>query len=317
MDDSQLTRRLDSVRRFNRYYTQKIGVLHEGLLDSPFSLTEVRVLYELDHREQPVASELGKDLGLDPGYLSRMLGKFKAKGLLERKPSVQDGRQSILCLTEQGKAAFAPLNERARDEIRILLSRPGEGDQIRLVEAMECIRELLSLPSKREVPYLLRPHQPGDMSWVVYRHGVIYSREYGWDETFEALVASIVAGFIQEFDPKKERCWIAEVDGEIEVRAFSSKCRRRRRSCDCCWWSQRLVDSALAGDWSTSASALPHRPVIKRWYCGPIMSCSPRATSTNRPVSNSSTKSRIAVSVTTWSVRPCNGSYDRGKGKTP
>ncbi len=223
MVDCGLLQRIDTVRQFNRFYTQKIGVLHEGLLDSPLSLTEVRVLYELVHRERPVASELVKDLGLDPGYLSRILSSFKAKGLVDSKPSEQDGRQSILWLTQKGKAAFAPLNERAREEIRIMLGALSEGDQIRLVEAMQRVKELLSLPSKSKTPYLLRPHQPGDMGWVVHRHGLLYAQEYGWDETFEGLVASIVAKFIQDFDPKRERCWMAEVDGEIVGSVFLVK----------------------------------------------------------------------------------------------
>lgn len=223
MVDDGLLQLIDAVRQFNRFYTQKIGVLHEGLLDSPFSLTEVRVLYELAHREQPVASELVKDLGLDPGYLSRILTSFKAKGLIDSKTSQEDGRQNILWLTEQGKAAFGPLNERARDEIGIMLGPLSEGDRIRLVEAMECIRELLSLRPEIKTPYLLRPHQPGDMGWVVHRHGVLYAQEYGWDETFEALVASIVATFIQNFDQKQERCWMAEVDGETIGSVFLVK----------------------------------------------------------------------------------------------
>jgi DNA-binding MarR family transcriptional regulator/GNAT superfamily N-acetyltransferase len=221
--DNGILKRIDAVRQFNRFYTQKIGVLHEGLLHSPLSLTEVRVLYELAHRERPVASELVKDLGLDPGYLSRILSSFKAKGLVDSKPSEQDGRQSILWLTQKGKAAFAPLNERAREEIRIMLGALSEGDQIRLVEAMQRIKELLTLPSKSKTPYLLRPHQPGDMGWVVHRHGVLYAQEYGWDETFEGLVASIVAKFIQNFDPKRERCWMAEVDGQIVGSVFLVK----------------------------------------------------------------------------------------------
>jgi len=220
MADEGLLNRIDAVRRFNRFYTQRIGVLHEGLLDSPFSLTEVRVLYELAHRERPVASELGKDLGLDPGYLSRILSGFKAKGLIDSKPSEQDGRQSILRLTEQGKAAFAPLNDRARDEIGVLLSSLNKSDQTQLVKAMENIRALLSPGSKSKVPYLLRPHQPGDMGWVVHLHGMLYTQEYGWDETFEALVAGVVAKFIQNFDVKRERCWIAEIEGEIVGSVF-------------------------------------------------------------------------------------------------
>jgi DNA-binding MarR family transcriptional regulator/GNAT superfamily N-acetyltransferase len=221
--DNGLLQRIDVVRQFNRFYTQKIGVLHEGLLHSPLSLTEVRVLYELAHRERPVASELVKDLGLDPGYLSRILSSFKAKGLVDSKPSEQDGRQSILWLTQKGKAVFAPLNERALEEIRIMLGALSEGDQVRLVEAMQRIIELLTLPSKSKTPYLLRPHQPGDMGWVVHRHGVLYAQEYGWDETFEGLVASIVSKFIQDFDSKRERCWMAEVDGEIVGSVFLVK----------------------------------------------------------------------------------------------
>jgi len=223
MADEELLKRIDAVRQFNRFYTQKIGVLHEGLLSSPFSLTEVRVLYELAHRERPVASEVGKDLGLDPGYLSRILSSFKTKGFIDSKPSEQDGRQSILRLTEKGKTAFAPLNDRARDEIGILLGVLNESDQIRLVEAMESIKGLLSPGPKNKPPYLLRPHQPGDMGWVVHLHGMLYAQEYGWDDTFEALVAGIVAKFIQNFDPKRERCWIAEIDGEIVGSVFLVK----------------------------------------------------------------------------------------------
>ena len=223
MTDKELLNRIDAVRQFNRFYTQKIGVLHEGLLSSPFSLTEVRVLYELAHRERPVASELGKNLGLDPGYLSRILSNFKSKGFIASKPSKQDGRQSILSLTEKGRAAFAPLNERARDEIGVLIGALAEGDQIRLVQAMATIKEILSPEQKNKMPYLLRPHQPGDMGWVVHLHGMLYAQEYGWDDTFEALVAGIVAKFIQNFDPKRERCWIAEMEGEIVGSVFLVK----------------------------------------------------------------------------------------------
>lgn len=223
MNEEKLFQRSEAVRQFNRFYTQKIGVLHEGLLNSPFSLTEVRVLYELARRERPVASDIVKDLALDPGYLSRILSSFKAKELIDSRPSEQDGRQSILSLTEQGKEAFAPLNERAREEIKGLLRDLSESDQIRLVEAMACIMELLSRQPKNKTPYLLRPHQPGDMGWVVHRHGVLYAREYGWDETFEALVATIVAKFIQNFDSKRERCWMAEVEGDIVGSVFLVK----------------------------------------------------------------------------------------------
>jgi DNA-binding MarR family transcriptional regulator/GNAT superfamily N-acetyltransferase len=215
MDQNPSAHTVETVRAFNRFYTRKIGVLHEGLLESPFSLTEVRVLYELAHRESPSAAELAQDLGLDPGYLSRMLSSFEKRGLIERKPSAADARRSLLTLTPQGRETFAPLDARAREDIQGILSRLSPVDQSRLVEAMQRVERLLEAPDEAAEPYRLRTHQPGDMGWVVHRHGVLYAREYGWDERFEALVARIVAEFIEHFDPQRERCWIAERDGEI------------------------------------------------------------------------------------------------------
>jgi len=216
-------RRIADMRRFNRFYTQKIGVLDEGHLKSPFALAEVRVLYELAHRERLTASELGRDLGLDAGYLSRMLRRFEKKGYLTRKASVRDGRQQLLTLTRKGEEAFAPLNARARAEIAALLDPLPEPQQRRLIDAMHEIESLLGAPTETKAPYMLRPHQPGDIGWVVHRHGALYAQEYGWDETFEALVAEVAAQFIRNLDPKKERCWIAEQDGEIVGSAFLVK----------------------------------------------------------------------------------------------
>ena len=223
MADTSLHRRIASVRRFNRFYTRQIGVLGEGYLESPFSLTEVRVLYELAHRDKTTASELARELGLDAGYLSRVLRGFKKRGLIDRKRSDLDGRQSLLWLTEQGREVFAPLDARARVDIGAMLSRLSATEQDRLVEAIHTIERLLGAQPERKVPYLLRPHQPGDMGWVVHRHGVLYAQEYGWDEQFEALVASIVAKFIQRYDPRRERCWIAERDGESVGSVFLVK----------------------------------------------------------------------------------------------
>ena len=227
MARTTVDRRVEAVRRFNRFYTQQIGVLNEGLLRSPFSLTEVRVLYELAHREQPTAAELGKALGLDAGYLSRILRGFKKEGLIDSEPSEADGRQSLLSLTERGQDAFATLNARSYDEIGAMLGELSAAAQDRLIEAMHTIEGLLGAqPDHAKVdraPYVLRPHQPGDMGWVVHRHGVLYAQEYGWDEQFEALVASIVARFIQHYEPKQERCWIAERDGEIVGSVFLVK----------------------------------------------------------------------------------------------
>jgi DNA-binding MarR family transcriptional regulator len=223
MADNDLSQPVESVRRFNRFYTKKIGVLHEGLLKSPFSLTEARVIYELAHHEKTTATELSHELGLDPGYLSRILRHFNKRGLIDKKRSKTDARQSVLWLTEQGQDAFAMLNSRSRNEVGAMLGELAVTDQNRLVEAMHAIERILGAQPEHKVPYLLRPHQPGDMGWVVHRHGVLYAEEYGWDEHFEALVAGIVAKFIEHANPKKERCWIAEMQGEIVGSVFLVK----------------------------------------------------------------------------------------------
>jgi DNA-binding MarR family transcriptional regulator/N-acetylglutamate synthase-like GNAT family acetyltransferase len=215
MSEDDFDRRVGDVRHFNRFWTRQIGVLREEYLESPFSLTEVRVLYELAHGEETTASELGEELGLDAGYLSRILRGFEKHGLIHRRPSEADGRRRLLRLTDRGREAFAPLDARSRSEIGAMLGGMSITGQERLVGAMRTIERLLSARPEPVVPYLLRPHQPGDMGWVVHRHGVLYAREYGWDERFEALVAEIVAKFIQQYDPSVERCWIAERDGEI------------------------------------------------------------------------------------------------------
>ena len=210
-NDKDFDRRVGVVRRFNRFWTRQIGVLREGYLESRFSLTEVRVLFELAHREETTASELGGELGLDAGYLSRLLGGFEKDGLIHKRPSEADGRRSLLRLTEQGLETFAPLDARSRSDIGAMLGSLTVAEQERLVGAMRTIEGLLS---EEEGSYLLRPHESGDMGWVVHSHGVLYAEEYGWDERFEALVAKIVAKFILEYDPKREFCWIAERGGE-------------------------------------------------------------------------------------------------------
>lgn len=223
MTETGSRQRIEAVRRFNRFYTQEIGVLRDGLLDSPFSLVEVRVLYELAHRKDPTASELARDLGLDAGYLSRILRDFKQRGLIARRPSELDRRRSHLSLTKKGQRTFAPLDARAREEVGAALSKLAAVDQNRLVESMETIAKLLGSQPGSEVPYIIRPPQHGDMGWVVHRHGALYAQEYGWDEQFEALVAEIVAKFIRNYDPKREHCWIAERDGEIVGSVFLVK----------------------------------------------------------------------------------------------
>ena len=204
-----------AVRSFNRFYTRQIGVLNEHLLESRFSLSEMRVLYELAHRQGMTASELGKDLGLDPGYLSRMLRSFEKERLLARADSQADARQSLLSLTAKGRKTFGPLEKRSQEQVAGLLAKLSPAQQKHLLEAMLTIEEQLGAKSDRKpYSYLLRSHRPGDMGWVVQRHGVLYSKEYGYDERFEALVAEIVAHCVRHFDPKRDACWIAEKDGE-------------------------------------------------------------------------------------------------------
>jgi DNA-binding MarR family transcriptional regulator/N-acetylglutamate synthase-like GNAT family acetyltransferase len=214
--------RVAAVRRFNRFYTRQIGLLQETLLRSPFSLTEARVLYELGRHAPTHATALGQELGLDAGYLSRILRGFERRGLLVRSPSKTDGRQSVLALTAHGRNAFARLDGASRREIGTLLEQLPVSHQARLVASMHAIEQLLGAPpsSRREPAYRVRRHRPGDMGWVVHRHGVLYAREYGWDARFEALVAEIVAKFIKRYDPKRERCWIAERAGEIVGSVF-------------------------------------------------------------------------------------------------
>ncbi len=218
-----LEQRVEAVRQFNRFYTQKIGVLGERLLQSPFSLAEARVLYELAHLERPTATDLCSDLGLDAGYLSRILRKFEKRGLLSRETSNTDARRSHLSLTAKGRKAFAPLNARSRAEIGALLRRLSNADQARLIEAMRSIEKTLVPAPGRSPAILLRGHQPGDMGWAVHRHGVLYAQEYGWDEHFEALTADIASRFIRNYDAKRERCWIAEIDGAIAGCVFLVK----------------------------------------------------------------------------------------------
>ena len=220
MPQTETEQRIATVRRFNRFYTKQIGLLGEGYLETPFSLTEARVLYELAHRERPSATELARELALDAGYLSRILRGFERRRLLTRTRSKSDARQSHLALTARGRAAFAPVEARSREDISALLTRLGPAEQRRLLDAMRTIEAMLGDAPGAKAPYVLRPHQPGDMGWVVHRHGALYAQEYGFDERFESLVAGVVAKFVERYDPRRERCWIAEKDGEIVGSVF-------------------------------------------------------------------------------------------------
>jgi DNA-binding MarR family transcriptional regulator/N-acetylglutamate synthase-like GNAT family acetyltransferase len=212
---------VSAIRAFNRFYTRKIGVV-DGMASSPFSLAEARVLYEVAHREQPTATDIRKELGLDAGYLSRMLREFERKKLVARVQSKNDERQKFLSLTAKGRKAFAPLDERSNREVAAMIEKLSPGERSRLLDAIRTIRRLLGDRLEPQT-YLLRQHQPGDMGWIVYRQGLLYVREYGWDETFEALAAEIVAKFIREYDRKRERGWVAEKDGAMVGAVFVAK----------------------------------------------------------------------------------------------
>jgi DNA-binding MarR family transcriptional regulator/GNAT superfamily N-acetyltransferase len=203
--------RVAAVRGFNRSYTRIIGALQEGLLHGRFTLAEARVLYELDQRDGLTATELGRELELDPGYLSRILQRFERDGMLAREASPTDRRQNRLSLTKAGRDAFAPLDARSREEVGALLARLPEPAQAALVTAMNRIETLLG--ASRQASWLLRQHRPGDIGWVVARHGALYAEEYGFDHRFEALVARVAGEFLAEHDAARERCWIAEHDG--------------------------------------------------------------------------------------------------------
>jgi DNA-binding MarR family transcriptional regulator/GNAT superfamily N-acetyltransferase len=212
--NTSLNSHVAAFRRFNRMYTRFIGVLDEEFLNSGYSLAEGRVLYELATGQSSTAKEIAVALGIDPAYVSRILGRFEKNSLLKRVPSKKDARSAYLALTQKGKSKFEKLNALSEEQARCILKALPPAAQTNLIGSMGTVERLVA-PSTPEVPrYVLRPHRPGDMGWVVYREGALYAQEYGFDETFEALVARIVADFLTEFDPKLERCWIAEVNGQ-------------------------------------------------------------------------------------------------------
>ena len=215
MKVSALSRSVEGVRKFNRFYTRQIGVLDEHLLESPFSLAEARVIYELAHRGAATATVVREELGLDAGYLSRILKRLEKQALIERQSEKGDARKSILTLSDKGRSEFAKLDKMSRGQLETLLGSLSATEQRRILDAMRTIEKFLA-PRREEVDrsYILRPPEPGDLGWVVLANGRLYTDEYGWDNTYEAMTAQIVADFVKQFDPKRERCWIAEKDGE-------------------------------------------------------------------------------------------------------
>jgi DNA-binding MarR family transcriptional regulator/GNAT superfamily N-acetyltransferase len=220
---SDVSSEIAKFRHFNRMYTRYIGTLNEGLLNSEYSLAEARVLYELATRSAPKASEIAEGLGMDPGYLSRLLGKFDRDGLLQKKTSEQDGRYAELTLTARGRSVFKKLNALSDEQAGTALQGLPPTARAELIDCMGSIESILLQVDRRRLPYVLRPHRVGDMGWIVYREGLGYAEQYGWDETFEALAANIVSEFVANFEPSRERCWIAEIDGQNVGHVFLVK----------------------------------------------------------------------------------------------
>jgi DNA-binding MarR family transcriptional regulator/GNAT superfamily N-acetyltransferase len=221
---AQIAQNVAAIRRFNRFYTRQIGVLNGGFLQSHFSLTEVRVLYELAHQERVTATALRQELGLDAGYLSRILRAFHRDGLIQRKTSPADARRTELSLTAKGRKEFGKLDVRQHADVERMLRALSSRERRQLLERLQSVERILGANSARSAqPYTLRAHRPGDMGWITHRQAILYHQEYGWDERYEALIARIMADFIERFDPKYERCWIAEREGEIVGSVFCVK----------------------------------------------------------------------------------------------
>jgi len=298
--------RVRAVREFNRVYTNVIGLLHGNYLDSPYSLTEARVLFELAHagetgRGESEISVLRRTVDIDAGYLSRILARFEADGLITRRRSDSDARRRVITLTAAGQQAFRSLDERSAEQIGGLLDQLTEAEQQRLTTAMATIAEV-TRRRDRPVAFVLRSPRPGDLGWVVQRNGALYTQEYGWEASYEALVARIVADYAGRAD-SREAAWIANWTGRRP--AACSACARTTAppSCGCCWSSRPPGAWGWASAWWLSAWLSPAGRVTGRSSCGPTTSWPPHAVSTSGPVSSWWIRSRITASGTTWSGR--------------
>jgi DNA-binding MarR family transcriptional regulator/GNAT superfamily N-acetyltransferase len=220
MAGSTLASRIEAVRRFSRFYTRRIGVLEETLLHSPFTLPEGRLVYEIANRDRPTAQELCRDLALDPGYVSRMLRGLEKRGCVARKRSASDKRQTELTLTAKGQRLWGAMNEQSRQDIANLLADLPVARQEKLVKALETVEQMLDEAPEKRAPFTLRPHQPGDMGWIIRRQTQLYASEFGWDGSFEAMLADIAGKFVAKFNPRTDNCWIAERNGEIAGSVF-------------------------------------------------------------------------------------------------
>jgi len=284
-----------AVREFNRFYTNVIGLLRGKYLDTPYSLTEARLLFELAQRDTSEVTDLRRTVDIDPGYLSRILARFEADGLITRQRSAADARRQIIGLTAAGRCVVGGLDARSAGQTRDMLAAVRDEDRRRLLDAMRVITETLT-GSPRPRGYLLRPPQPGDLGWVVQRNGAVYAAEFGWDSSYEALVARIVADYVDHRDPGAEAAWIARSTARRP--GVSSACARTPppRGYGCCSWSHGPEAWASAPGWWKKYSGLLVRPDTPESPCGPTMLSSPRGGSTSRPVSPWTTRAATTVS---------------------
>jgi DNA-binding MarR family transcriptional regulator/GNAT superfamily N-acetyltransferase len=209
-----LESQIAAIRGFSRFYTRKLGIIEPKLLASPWTLQEARIIYEIAQHDSCTATDLVRTLGLDAGFLSRTLQALQRRQIVARKPSRTDRRANELALTAKGRAAFAELDQRSRDEVAALLAGLDDRERSAIVSAMTVIEQVLEPPAQKPAGFMLRSHRPGDLGWIVSRHGAIYAQEYGWDISFEALAAEITAQFLRSWNPRREQCWIAEIGGE-------------------------------------------------------------------------------------------------------
>jgi DNA-binding MarR family transcriptional regulator/GNAT superfamily N-acetyltransferase len=269
--------RIAAVRGFNRFYTRKLGVLEQNVYDSPYSLTEARVLYELAHHDNLSAKEIATGLGLDAGYLSRIIQNFQDKGLITRTVSPEDRRQYRLGLTAKGRLAFGRLNRSSHDNVAALLAELPPGDHDRVVQAMATIERLLDPRDSKPRAATLRRHRPGDIGWVIARHGATYAHEYGWDISFEALVAEIAAQFIRNYDAARECCLIAETGGTPAGSIFLVKASDEVAKIRLLLVERHARGLGIGRALVEESIRLHGSPATRRSRCGPRACSSPRA----------------------------------------
>jgi DNA-binding MarR family transcriptional regulator len=293
-----------AVRGFSRFYTRKLGIIEPKLLDSPWTLQEARIIYEIAERKNCTATDLVRALGLDAGFLSRTLQAMQRRRIVARKPSKADRRVTELSLTAKGRAAFADLDSRSRGVVGALLGRLDAGERAAIINAMATIEHTLEAPARAPASFLLRSHRPGDIGWIVSRHGALYAQEYGWDITFEALAAEIAAQFIRSYDPSRSTAGSRKLSESRSARSFWSRPPTRSRNCACYWWRKRREGSGSDARSPRSASASRKMRAIHRSRCGPRASSSPRAEFISAPDFAASAKRSTIVSASISSARP-------------